>query len=254
MFSWPQRRQYLYGGSALLFLLLIFGAPFLVRQIRAPSCTDGRQNGAETGRDCGGQCALLCRGEASEPRILWQRVFNEGGGVASALLYGENSNKEAGVFSAPYYVKLYDSRGVLVAEKEISGTIPPGGTFAVFAPNLFIGERVPVRAIFETTAPFSWRRDVPASGVLRVQHIQLSLAPVPRVDAELVNTTHETFGVRVVAILYDESGNAVGASQTALALAGSKSAPLAFVWRVPFARPPVRVDIIPSVTERREMP
>ena len=183
--------------------------------------------------------------------MLWQRVFNEGGGVGSALLYGENPNKGAGVFSASYYVKAYDSRGVLVAEKEAVGAIQQNGAFAVFAPNLFIGERVPVNAVFERRVPLLWRRDVPAAEALQVQHIRLSLAPLTRVDAELVNTLRDELEVRAVAILYDEVGNAVGASQTTLTLAGEARAPLAFVWRAPFPRPPVRAAIIPFVTARR---
>lgn len=245
--SWARRRQFIYGGGAALALLLLFGIPFLPRTIRGPVCTDGRQNGRETGVDCGGGCTLLCRGEAMEPRVVWQRVFNEGGGVASALLYGENLNTDAGVFDARYYVKVYDAAGVLVAERETTAAIAPDGAFAVFAPNLFVGERTATRAVFEARPGTLWRRDAPPRSALRVSGIQLSLLPLPRVEAVAANTTDYSLEGVFTAILYDATGNALGASQTVVALSPQGSMPLTFVWRTPFAETPVRAEIIAAV-------
>lgn len=245
MLSWARKRQLVYGGVLVLFLTLVFGAPILLRTIRGPSCTDSRQNGSETGTDCGGACALLCPNTAIEPRTIWQRVFMEGGGIASAVLYAENQNKTAGAFDAPYQVKIYDSFGLLVAEKRVTTMIPPNSTFAVFAPNLFVGERVPVRALFERTAPIVWRSDVLLQDAVHIERVQFSLVPQPRVEAEIVNTTKNPLGAVAVAILYDVDGNAVGASQTvAEQVIVGASAPISFVWRAPFANPPVRAEIL----------
>lgn len=249
--SWARRRQFIYGGGVALALLLFFGIPFLPRSIRSPVCTDGRQNGNETGVDCGGPpvdgCPFLCRGEEQEPRIVWQRVFNEGGGVASALLYGENLNTDAGVFDARYYVKVYDFDGVLVAEKEATTAIAPGGAFAAFVPNLFVGERTATRAVFEARPGALWRRDAPPRSALRVSGIQSSLLPMPRVEAVAANMTDSPLDGVFTAILYGASGNALGASQTVVELSPRGSMPLVFVWRTPFGETPVRAEIISAV-------
>lgn len=242
--SWACRRQLIYGGTAALVLMLLFGSPFLSHTIRRPLCTDGRQDGAETGVDCGGACSRLCTGAAIEPRVLWQRVFNEGGGVASALLYGENPNKDAGAFDARYYTKTYDSDGVLVAEKETTTAITPGGVFAVFAPNLFVGARVPARADFEPRPGTEWRRDAPPASAVRVRNIRLSLIPLPRVEAIAANTTDISLDAVFTTILYDETGNAIGASQTTAKLPSRASASLVFAWRAPFVTTPVRAEIL----------
>jgi len=248
MLSWARKRQLIYGGIVALFFVLIIGIPFLLRTIRGPSCFDKKQNGEETGADCGGACALLCPNTAGEPRTIWQRVFPEGGGIASAVLYAENPNKNAGAFDTPYQVKVYDSAGLLVAEKRITVVVPTNGAFAVFAPNLFVGERVPVRASFERTAPISWRRDVLPYDVMRAQNIRLSLVPQARVDAEIVTESKEFVNGAAVAILYDADGNAVGASKTTADLVGAQSpVPVSFVWRAPFARTPVRAEILTTV-------
>ncbi len=245
MLSWARKRQLAYGGIAALFFVLVFGAPILSRTIRGSSCADGRQNGSETGTDCGGACVLLCPNTAAEPRTIWQRVFPEGGGIASAVLYAENQNKSASAFDAPYQVKVYDSFGLLVAEKRVTAMIPTNGTFAVFAPNLFVGERVPVRASFERTAPIVWRRDVLPLDAVRVARLQFSLTPQPRVEAEIINTTKNSLSALAVAILYDASGNAVGASQTIMEHIGAgASALISFVWRAPFADSPVRAEVL----------
>jgi hypothetical protein len=243
MFSWAVRRQLFYGGGILVFLLLVFGTPFLSRTLSGPLCTDGQKNGQEIGIDCGGACARLCVGTVQEPRVLWERAFNEGGGVGSALLYGENPNA-AGVFSAPFYVKLYDSAGVLVAEKETVGSIVPGSTFAIFAPNLFVGARIPVRAVFEPRVAFEWRRDVPAVSVLAAHSVGFSLVPQPRVEAVIENRGAFRVGARAVAILFDRAGNALGASETIAEVPARSSVPTSFVWRVPFAVAPVRAEVL----------
>ncbi|TSC83650.1 MAG: Uncharacterized protein G01um101417_461 [Parcubacteria group bacterium Gr01-1014_17] len=245
MLSWARKRQLAYGGIVALFFVLVIGAPFFARTIRGPSCIDGRQNGSETGADCGGACALLCPNTAAEPRTIWQRVFPEGGGIASAVLYAENPNKNAGAFDAPYQVKVYDSAGILVAEKRVTALIPSNGTFAVFAPNLFVGERVPVRASFERTALISWHRNVLPLDAVRVERLQFSLIPQPRVQAEIATTLKNPVNATAIAILYDEDGNAVGASQTiAEQVRAGANTPISFVWRAPFARTPVRAEVL----------
>lgn len=245
MLSWARKRQLTYGGIVALFFVLVFVAPILSRTIRGPSCTDSRQNGSETGTDCGGACAFLCPNTAAEPRTIWQRVFNEGGGIASAVLYAENPNKSAGAFDAPYQVKVYDSFGLLVAEKRVTAMIPTNSTFAVFAPNLFVGERIPVRASFERTAPIVWRSDVLPPNAVRVERLQFSLTPQPRVNAELATALKNPVGATAIAILYDADGNAVGASQTVAEQVGvGTSVSISFVWRAPFANPPVRAEIL----------
>lgn len=245
--SWARRQQFIYGGGTALLLLLIFATPFLPRTIRGPVCTDERQNGSETGVDCGGACPRLCRGEAVEPRALWQKVFNQDGGVTSALLYGENLNMDAGAFDARYYVKVYDAVGILVAEKEASAAIAPGGAFAVFAPNLFVGERVATRAVFEARPGTAWRRDMPPRSALRVQDTRWSLLPLPRIEVTAINTTDALLSGTFIAIFYNASGNAVGASQTVAELPPRGSAPLVFSWRAPFREMPVRAEIISAV-------
>ncbi len=252
MLSWAKKRQLFYGAAAIFLLVLIFAVPLLSRTIRGSSCIDGSQNGSETGVDCGGTCALLCPDVAREPRALWQRVFLEGGGIASAVLYAENQNEYAGAFDAPYQVKVYDSSGLLVAERRVTAMIPPGGTFAVFAPNLFVGERVPVRASFERTARIVWRRDMLPVNAVRAENAELSLTPQTRVDATVVNTTKSPSRAVAVALLYDASGNAVGASQTVVDdLPAGASFPVSFVWRAPVAPTPVRAEIVTAARAAR---
>lgn len=250
MLSWARKRQLIYGASAVFLFALIFAAPLISSTIRGPSCSDGRQNGGETGVDCGGGCALLCPNTAREPRVLWQRVFREGGGIASAVFYAENLNQNAGAFDAPYQVKVYDSVGLLIAEKRVTATIPPDGPFAVFAPNLFVGERIPARAFFERTSSIVWRRDVLPASAMRVLDIRLSTSPQARVDARIITDSQKELSGNAVAIVYDASGNAIGASGTIVEeVSEAMPKSMSFIWRAPFSTTPVRAEVLLSPLE-----
>ncbi len=58
--SWASRRRTTYLTGVILFFVVIIGGPvaYLILSV-APTCTDGTQNGGETGIDIGGPCPLL---------------------------------------------------------------------------------------------------------------------------------------------------------------------------------------------------
>ena len=52
--AWSAKRRILYGGGFVLVLAVIASLLFFHFFYRAPSCSDGVQNGNETDKDCGG--------------------------------------------------------------------------------------------------------------------------------------------------------------------------------------------------------
>ena len=70
MITWAFKRQIFY----ILILILFFSVcGFLIlypRLNKAPICTDGIQNGTETGIDCGGSCANACLAEVTHRLYL----------------------------------------------------------------------------------------------------------------------------------------------------------------------------------------
>src|SRR3990167_9267397 len=97
--TWAMQRQLFYVGVLLLFFL-IFG--FLITYSRfnqPPTCTDLKQNGSETGVDCGGSCQLACLAQVDPITILWSRAFKVIPGRYNAVAYLENRNKNAAIQS-----------------------------------------------------------------------------------------------------------------------------------------------------------
>jgi hypothetical protein len=205
-----------------------------------PSCSDGRQNGDEEGVDCGGVCPQVCSFQAISPTVLWQRFFEVAPGIYSAVALIENANIGAEAAAVPYTFKLYDAGGILVYERKGSADIPSTHTFAVFETNIAVGERIPQRTFFEFTADPEWRRVEKEIPLLRTRGIVFEGAMTsPRLTATIENPTlSDVHIIEVIAVLFDESGNALGASRTVIdRLAGEGQVALVFTWPAPLERP-----------------
>lgn len=248
--SWASRRRNLYlttfGAISFITLALLsvlfFSTP--------PTCTDGKKNGTETGIDCGGSCARLCPNEASAPVVRWSRSFEVKPGLWSAVAYVENHNKSVGVRSARYAFKLFDAENVIVAIKEGETQLAPDSITAVFYANIPTGSRVPVRTFFEFTDDLTFERMAVVPSPLRVAQSRLeNETSIPRLTAQLENATSGNLPAQLVtAIIYDVSGNAVGASQTilpAIPRGGVETA--VFTWPQPFSGAPSRSEIVPII-------
>src|SRR3989344_8040872 len=113
MNSWAKNRKRMIFGLVFLFLILVIGLPLFLLIYQKPTCSDGKQNGDETGVDCGGSCSRLCAVESlplvvkGDPRILKVATSTYEG---VALINNLNSNVE--VASAHYKFKLFDGQSL----------------------------------------------------------------------------------------------------------------------------------------------
>ncbi len=247
MYSWAEKRR------AALFAIFIAGLfVFLISSWRIlfyarATCSDGVQNNAERGVDCGGACSRLCEGEALPPLVHFTRAVETEKGVWGAVAYLENRTKGAGVARAPYVIKLYDAQNLLVAERHGVVSVPGETAFALFEGALMTGDRVPSRATFEFTAPLVFERVTPAPA-LRISSQHFESSAVSRLDAVLANPSLAALAnISVTALLFGADGNVFAASETAVpSLSGLGSASLSFSW--PRALPaPARIELLSRV-------
>lgn len=106
-------KQVLYGAGFLLFFSgVMFGVYSLVFKA-APTCFDVRQNGAETGIDCGGGCAPCAQKYAQDIQVGAVGKFAANGKlvVVAAL---ENPNDVYGFSDVVYTMKALDEQGELL--------------------------------------------------------------------------------------------------------------------------------------------
>jgi hypothetical protein len=77
----------------------------------------------------------------------------------------------------------------------------------------------------------------------------LDIDTMPKLSAVIRNTTFETFyNLPVVAIIYNDQGNVIAASQTVIdEILPEGTAPAYFTWPEPLSGIPARREIIPRI-------
>lgn len=249
--TWALKRQIFYVVVLIVFIS-VFGFLIIYSTLnKPPTCTDNKQNGTETGVDCGGSCANACLAQVDPVSILWARAFRVVPGRYNAVAYLENHNKNTAINKVNYRFRFADANNVYIGKRDGSTYVPPSGRFAVFEPGIDIGNSIPVYTTFEFTQIPQWvtvsQEKINQLKVL-VSNINLVNEDTsPALSATIKNNSFFTTGeVDVVAILYDASRNAVSASRTYLdKLTPEEIRDINFTWPEPMSSKIVTKEIIP---------
>lgn len=249
--SWALKRQIFYTVIIILaisiFAFIIISPNFN----KAPSCTDGKQNGTETGIDCGGLCANACIVQVDPVSIIWARAFRVVPGRYNAVVYLENHNRNIAVNKINYKFRFADANNVYIGKREGSTFIPPSGKFVIFEPAVDIGNSIPVYTNFEFTQTPQWvtvlQEKINQLQILISNIVLVNEDTSPRLSATLKNNSFFSIPeMEVIAILYDENHNAVSVSSTFLeSLSGEEVREINFTWPEPFNSKIVSKEIIP---------
>ena len=249
--TWALKRQILYIVVLVAFFSLLgflVAYPFLNK---IPTCSDGIENGDETGVDCGGSCARACLLQVDKVSVLWAQTFQVVPGRFNAVAYLENHNKDTAVYRLKYKFRFADANNVYIGKREGSTTVPPGAKFAVFEPAIDLGNSIPVYTSFEFTETPIWV-SVPQDKInqlkLLISGVDLENANTsPVLSASVENTSlFPIHNVSVIGILYDNRGNAVSASRTFIDLLGAESKKdVTFTWPEPTTGAIINKEIIP---------
>lgn len=249
--SWAVRRQLFFLGITLIFLMLLGMWVGMSYFNKPPTCFDGKQNGEETGIDCGGMCARACLAEVDDIKILWSRAFEVLPGRFNAVAYLESKNEDAAVRRIGYRFRFADSNNIYIGKREGSTFIPPSGKFAIFESAIDLGNSEPVYTNFEFTEVPVWEK----VSLDKVRQLEVSVSDIelinqetsPRLSATIRNRSlFQISNLFAIAILYDNLGNAISASRTYLdALPGESGALVSFTWPEAFDSPVLVKEIIP---------
>lgn len=249
--TWALKRQIIF----LTIFLSVFGAlifwvsyPFFHA---LPSCVDHTQNGNEIGIDCGGSCSTACETQVDPIAILWSRAFRVVPGRYNAVAYLENHNPSVAVQKIKYKFRFADKDNIYIGKRDGETYIPPSSKFAIFEPAIDVGNSIPVYSTFEFTEEPVWTQ-VPIEKInqLKVFASDIRLEgedTSPRLFATMKNNSLFVIPeVTVIAILYDEAGNAVSASRTYLDVLNKEdSQDVSFTWPEAFNKKVVVKEIIP---------
>lgn len=249
--TWALQRQLFYIFAVVIFFSIVGFLIYYPSLNKAPTCSDGIQNGTEMGVDCGGSCARACLANTDQISVLWARTFKVVNGRYNAVAYLENHNQNTAVNSLSYRFRFADANNVYIGKRDGATTVPPSGKFAVFEPAIDIGNSIPVYVSFEFTQIPNWIQVSPD----KIQQLKVNVSNInlqnettsPRLTATIKNNSLFTIPeVSVVAILYGADGNAISTSRTYLdVLSLLQTQDLTFTWPEPFSTKVVAKEIIP---------
>ncbi len=251
--DWGTKRKMMYT-SVLLLIIGIAGTIFLWPYFnREPTCFDGKQNGIESGIDCGGSCHKVCSAEAYRLVTLWSRAFEVVPGKYNFMAYVENQNREAGIRKINYEFRAYDEKNIFLARREGSTFVSSNDRTAIFEAGIDTGNRKPERVDFTFTSVPVWSkitREQRNSLAISVEDKVLSNPFIsPKLEANVINRTiKEINDLSVYVILYDKNNNVSNVSKTFIEkLPKNGEVPIVFTWPVPLLEEPTRIDIFPQV-------
>jgi hypothetical protein len=253
MFSWAHQRQLIYGISVIVFLLIFIGVPiYFLYFYQKPNCFDLKMNGTEIGIDCGGDCERACTQEVlPEPIVLWARSFTVARGLHNLVAYVQNPNVNYVAEPVEYLFRVYDKDNVLLGTRIGRAIIPPLKNFPIFEQAFDAGELQPGKVFFEFTEPLIWKRAKSSTPELEIVDEQLiNQSSTPRITAGIQNKTINRYSnIEVVAIVYDEKGNAAASSKTVVdVLQGGEELPIQFNWPLPFKFSVSKIEIVPKLS------
>lgn len=251
--SWGAKKQVLYFGIifiAILIAIFIMILPYLNKE---PTCFDQKQNGTESGIDCGGNCQKVCTPEALQLVTLWSRGFKVTDGKYNLMAYIENQNRESGIPVINYEFKVYDDHNIFIGRESGTTFITSNDRTAIFEPGIETGNRVPKRVSFEFTSAPTWikinREQKNALAVSAEDKVLTNPLNSPKLEAFIVNKTiNEIKNLDVYAVLYDEEDNVITVSKTLIdILPKNNKVPVVFTWPEPLSARPTRIDIFPQI-------
>ena len=241
--EWSQKRKTLYALVFAALVILLAAYPAYKIFYNAPTCSDGKQNGAEVGVDCGGSCTLYCASQITMPRVVWAKAFPVGSETYDLGAYVENPNQSAGLKAAHYTMRMFDSMNQDIGVSKGIMEIPPGGALLAFVSNVRIAsvpERVQVE--FDEADMNKWTKARAVPEVITVKNqILRNTDTKPRLDATVVNSdrVNDIGPVTFNAVIYDALKNPIAVSETyieGLNRGGEQN--IFFTWQDRFTKNP----------------
>lgn len=250
--SWAARRRFIILLIIGAVVVALLAAVSIATFYKAPSCSDGVQNQDETGIDCGGSCAYLCRDQQQPPTVLFTKAIQNGERRVDVIAVIENKNGIAAAKSVPYRVTLYGADQSLI--QEITGVfdLPPGRSVPVFIPGIASGKQTIVHAFLTIEASsLKWfpmetdSRIVPNVSGTR----QTGTPSSPRIEAVLTNSSAGALtDVKVIVLVRNDTGDVIAASTTIVPyIPAQGQAAATFTWNQAFSDAPASIEIAPII-------
>jgi hypothetical protein len=246
--NWYAERKITYG---LLVLTVVLGlALYLFRDtiFPAPTCTDKKMNGYETGIDCGGTCALVCKGDVKPLTVLWSRFIKNSEDTYDLVAFIANKNiNNASADGLKYTFLFYDVDGKVIQTIKGKVSTPVDGSFPIVKTNVQFVVTPKKMAFFIEDGPHYVIDENPTDPTIKVLDRKYEPGSIPRVYAEIKNTKRIVISnLPVYVILYDEENKPYEVGSTVIPLLDKEELKrISFTWKHQLVAPPTRIGVYP---------
>ena len=246
--DWSIKRKLIYALAALFFITASSLYIFRDTVFPNPTCFDDKQNGFESGVDCGGTCSLRCKEDIIPLSVVWSRALPTSSTTYDFVALISNKNIDNAPRQIQYLFVAYDATGAEFYTEKGETRVPIDGDFPIVMQNVVLKkEPTEVTVRLQSSVPHYKVLEKPANPTLRLTGTRYEQGSIPRVYSTITNMKRLPFSdlpVRVV--LYDAGGNAYGVGETVVPYLGKEETKeLVFTWDQAFKEAPTKIRVFP---------
>ena len=245
--NWNTKRKMLYAFVVSSFI--ISSVLYIYRDtfFPAPTCFDNKQNGYESGIDCGGVCDLRCKDEVTPLSVIWTRFILVGPNTYDLIAMVSNKNINNAPKEISYTFFIYDKDGGNISFVDGKTIVPVDTDFPVIKQNIHIN-KIPSALVLKVNAGPSYKvSEKPTSPTVTVSNISYEKGDTTRVYANISNTKFtRLLDLPVRVILYGNDNNIFAVGETVIPLLDKQETKtVTFTWNFPLSQTPKVIRVYP---------
>jgi hypothetical protein len=245
--NWDTKRKVLYAFFVVIVLSILTIFFLHSKLFPDPTCFDKKQNGYESGVDCGGVCRLRCENEVYPLTVLWSTAVKSSSSHYDLVGLVSNKNINNASLGLGYLFTVYSASGDVLTTISGTTTAPLDGNFPIILQDVPLSETPERVTLSLVDSPHYLVKENPVSPTVTVSNRVYEPGIKPRVYALIKNNKQfEVRDLEVRVLLFDENNNVFAVGRTIIPLLVREQAQkIVFTWNTVFEKPPTRILVYP---------
>ncbi len=244
--NWATKRKIIYAVSFFIFLTAVFVYEARNILFPSPTCFDQKQNGFETGIDCGGVCSLRCTNQINKISVTWARAIKTGASTYDLVAMFTNKNLNSSPNKSDYLFTIYNKKGNMLDQIKGNTVVPVNSDFPVIIQNVPLKDFPYQVVATASSGNFYLTNELPSDPTIKVLGTNFEKGDISRLYANIQNTKLVVLNnVPFRAVLFDENRNTIAVGETIIdRLDKEEQKQIVFTWHNSFP-PPTFIRVYP---------